>query len=138
MKDYFHLINNTFLNEIQLKDDESSINISSLRYKTDKKLIDYIINKNNYTYLNEKEIRILKKFNYSINNYDDNINLLYIKNLIDNLFKKDIEEVLVYSIKNKVDTIFGVDTILHKGNSYLYISQGKNNISNSIYAWFIN
>ena len=116
MKDYFHLINNTFLNEIQLKDDESSINISSLRYKTDKKLIDDIINKNNYTYLNEKEIRILKKFNYSINNYDDNINLLYIKNLIDNLFKKDIEEVLVYSIKNKVDTIFGVDTILHKGN----------------------
>jgi putative endopeptidase len=131
MKDYYYLINNTFLKNLKLKDDESNVNISSFRYKLDKKLIDDIINKSEYRYLNEKEITILKKFNETIRNYDDNLNLIYIKNLIDNLLKKDIEELLVFTIKNKVDSIFGIDTLLHKGINYLYITQGKNNIPNT-------
>lgn len=130
MKDYFYLINNHFLEKIKLKDDESTINISTFRYNDDKMLIDNIINKNTYTYLNDKEVRTLKKFNSAITNYKDKENLLYIKSIIDNLLNVSIEELLVFLIKNRVSSVLGIDTILSKGTNFLYISQGKNNISN--------
>ena len=53
MKDYFYIINNDFLKKLKLNDDDSVINISTIRYKKDKQLIDDIINKKSYKYLNE-------------------------------------------------------------------------------------
>jgi hypothetical protein len=37
MTDYYSIINDIFLKNIKLKDDESYINISSLRYKKEEK-----------------------------------------------------------------------------------------------------
>ena len=131
MKDYFYIINNDFLNKFNLNDDQSTINISTLKYKKDKQLIDDIINKDKYIYLNQKESTIIKKFNNAINNYDDNKNLAYLKDIINKLLSNNNEELLVYALKNRINSILGIDVILHHGKNYLYISQGKNNIINT-------
>jgi predicted metalloendopeptidase len=130
MKDYYNIINDSFLKNIQLKDDESFANITSFRYKKDKKLIDDIINKSSYKYLTEKEIRILKTFNQSVRNYDENINTQYLKDKISNIFNLSYEELFAFCIKNKVGGSFDIDVLLYNGNKFLYFSQGKNNISN--------
>jgi len=130
MKDYYNIINDPFLKNIQLKDDQSLINITTLRYKQDKKLIDDIINKSSYKYLNKKEIEIIKKFNKSINDYDDNLNLQYLKNILNDLLKLSNDEILAYCIKNGVGGLINVDILLYNGKKYLYFTQGKNNISN--------
>ena len=70
MIDYFNIINGSYLNNIAIKDNESIINVSSLRYTNDYKIINDIINKTTYKYLNNKEIKILKTFNKSILNYN--------------------------------------------------------------------
>ena len=130
MKDYYNIINDPFLKNIQLKDDESLINISTFRYQEDKKLIDDIIKKESYKYLNEKEIKILKKFNSSIHNFDDKTNVKYMKDKISNLINLSNEELLVFCIKNRTGGLIDVDTLLYNGSKFLYFSQGKNNISN--------
>ena len=131
MKDYYNIINDPFLKNIQLKDDQSLINITTLRYKQDKKLIDDIINKSSYKYLNKKEIEIIKKFNKSINDYDDNLNLQYLKNILNDLLKLSNDEILAYCIKNGVGGLINVDILLYNGKKYLYFTQGKNNVSNN-------
>ena len=131
MRDYFYLLNNEFLKNIKLKDDESSLNVSSFRFTQDKKLIDEIVNKSDsYKYLNEKEVKILKSFNLSMNNYDDELNLNYIKNSMDKLLKSSNEDILAFCIKNRVQGVFMFDIIKYEGSNFLYINQGKNNISN--------
>ena len=59
MKDYYYLINNTFLKNLKLKDDESNVNISSFRYKLDKKLIDG--NEHELTEINKKKLKGVSK-----------------------------------------------------------------------------
>lgn len=130
MKDYYNIINDPFLKNIKLKDDESLMNISTLRYKQDKKLIDDIINKSSYKYLNGKEIQIIKKFNKSINDYNDNINIKYLKTKFNDLLKLSNEELFAYSIKNKSNGLIDLDILLYNGTKYLYVSHGKSNISN--------
>jgi hypothetical protein len=130
MKDYYNIINDPFLKNIKLKDDESIINMTTFRYKQDKKFIDDIIKKDSYKYLNEKEIRILKKFNKSIRNFDDKSNLKYMKDKILNLINLSNEELLVFCIKNRTSGLIDVDPLLYNGSKFLYFSQGKNNISN--------
>jgi predicted metalloendopeptidase len=131
MKDYYNIINDSFLKNIQLKDDESIVNIGTFRYKQDKILIDDIINKSSYKFLNEKEIDILKTFNKSLHNYNDEINIKYIKDKITKLLTLSNEEIIAYCLKNKVGGLIDVDVLTYDGIKYLYFSQGKNNISNS-------
>jgi putative endopeptidase len=131
MKDYFYIINNDFLKKLKLNDDDSIINISTIRYKKDKQLIDDIINKKSYKYLNEKEVNILKKFNNSITNYNEENNLLYLKSILSNLLNSNIEECIAFALKNRVKSILTIDTLFYNGSTYLNVSQGKNNITNT-------
>ena len=130
MIDYFNIINGNYLNKIIIKDDDSIVNVSSLRYNEDKKLINNIINKTSYKYLNDKESNILKTFNKSILNYNEDNNLNYIKNLILKLKSASNEDIFKFCLKNNVNGIMNIDVILFNGKSNLYISQSKNNISN--------
>lgn len=131
MKDYFYIINDSFLKKVKLNDDDSVINISTIRYKKDKQLIDDIINKKSYKYLNEKEINILKKFNNSIVNYNEENNLSYLKSILNNLLNSNIEEFIAFALKNRVKSILTIDTLFYNGSTYLNVSQGKNNITNT-------
>jgi predicted metalloendopeptidase len=131
MKDYFYIINDAFLKKVKLNDDDSVINISTIRYKKDKQLIDDIINKKSYKYLNEKEINILKKFNNSIVNYNEENNLSYLKSILNNLLNSNIEEFIAFALKNRVKSILTIDTLFYNGSTYLNVSQGKNNITNT-------
>lgn len=130
MIDYFNIINGSYLNNIAIKDNESIINVSSLRYINDYKIINDIINKTTYKYLNNKEIKILKIFNKSILNYNEDNNLNYIKNLILKLKSSSNEELFEFCLRNGVNGIINMDILLFNGKSTLYISQSKNNISN--------
>jgi hypothetical protein len=131
MKDYFYIINNDFLKKLKLNDDDSIINISTIRYKKDKQLIDDIINKKSYKYLNEKEISILKNFNNSITNYNEENNLSYLKSILSNILNSSIEEFIAFALKNRVKSILTIDTLFYNGSTYLNVSQGKNNITNT-------
>ena len=133
MKDYYNNINEQFLKKIELKDDESFVNISSLRYNQDKLLIDDIINKPilNYKYLNEKEIGIIKKFNISIREFNDDINIKYIQEEIKKILNLPNEELIVYCMQNNIDGLIDIDVMTHNGTKYLYFTQGNNNIPNS-------
>jgi predicted metalloendopeptidase len=130
MNDFFHILNNDFLKNIKIRDDESNINISSLRFIKDKEEIDEIIYKTSYKYLNEKEIKILKTFNDSMLNYNDDLNLNYLKSVIENLLKSSYDDIFVYCIKNKIFGIFSIDLIKYESKNFIFINQGKNNISN--------
>jgi len=130
MIDYFNIINGNYLNNIIIKDDDSIVNVSSLRYNEDKKLINNIINKTSYKYLNNKEISILKTFNKSILDYNEDTNLSYIKKLIIGLKSASNEDVFKFCLKNNINGLINMDVLLFNGKSTLYISQSKNNISN--------
>ena len=130
MKDYFNIINKDFLDKISIKNDESSINIASIRYNNDKKLIDEIINKKDYKYLNKKEINIIKNFNKSIREYNDELNLNFLKNEINNLLKLSNEDLILFCFKNKINGLFNIDIITYNKIQYVYIIQGRNIISN--------
>uniref|UniRef100_A0A6C0GZX9 Peptidase M13 C-terminal domain-containing protein n=1 Tax=viral metagenome TaxID=1070528 RepID=A0A6C0GZX9_9ZZZZ len=130
MKDYFNIINKDFLDKISIKNDESSINIASIRYNNDKKLIDEIINKKDYKYLNKKEINIIKNFNKSIREYNDELNLNFLKNEINNLLKLSNEDLILFCFKNKINGLFNIDIITYNKIQSVYIIQGRNIISN--------
>ena len=130
MKDYFNIINKDFLDKISIKNDESSINIASIRYHNDKKLIDEIINKKDYKYLNKKEINIIKNFNKSIREYNDELNLNFLKNEINKLLKLSHEDLILFCFKNKINGLFNIDIITYNKIQYVYIIQGRNIISN--------
>jgi predicted metalloendopeptidase len=130
MKDYFNIINKDFLDKISIKNDESSINIASIRYNNDKKLIDEIINKKDYKYLNKKEINIIKNFNKSIREYNDELNLNFLKNEINKLLKLSHEDLILFCFKNKINGLFNIDIITYNKIQYVYIIQGRNIISN--------
>lgn len=131
MKDYFNIINESYLKNIKINEDESNFNVASIRYLQDKKEIDDIINKQTYKYLNDKEIRILKNFTNSLINYDDEKNINYLKELINNLEKENIEKILSYCIKNKIGGIINVSNFNFNHKNFLFLNQGTNNILNT-------
>jgi len=130
MIDYFNIINGNYLNNITIKDNESIINVSSLRYTNDYITINNIINKTTYKYLNDKEIKILKTFNESILGYNEEKNLNYLKELILRLKNSSINELFEFCLKNDINGIINIDVLLFNRSSTLYVSQSKNNISN--------
>jgi predicted metalloendopeptidase len=133
MKDYFNIINGSFLNNLQISESSSSIGIKDFLLKKDNAAVLNIIIKENASYklLNKKEIKILKDFYNSMTKYDDKINNKYIKNLIYRLLSLSNDELLEFCVKNKIDGLFYIDTIFFNGTTYLGMAEGKNNISNS-------
>ena len=133
MKDYFNIINGSFLNNLQISESSSSIGIKDFLLKKDNAAVLNIIIKENASYklLNKKEIKILKEFYNSMTKYDDKINNKYIKDLISRLLSLSNDELLEFCVKNKIDGLFNIDTVFFNGSTYLGMTEGKNNISNS-------
>jgi len=134
MKNFYEEINSEFLKGVDLNSDEFSdsplVNISALKSPKDMKQIYEIIDKPSYKYLNEKEINILKKFNKSIIEYNDNSNLDYIKKNLFKIFDQSNEEILAFCLRNQISGLFSIDLFLNNKKQYLHIVQGINNIGN--------
>jgi predicted metalloendopeptidase len=149
--DYNEIFNSEFLNKVEIPEDTPKWNLRIIIEKEDHKIINNIFTKNSYVNLNSKEIDILKKFinsmdihsgfhtekiiNHDIkdnkNDSDDDKSDHTIKEIINNIFKLKIEELLVFISENQINGIFNISTGFFNKEIYLGISEGKNNVSNT-------
>ena len=131
MKDYYNDINGEFMDKVSLKDDEPRYGIREFLLKKDHKDIFNIITQTNHKCLNDKENRILKIFNDSIDNYNDDEFNLFLKNIVNDIFKYSNDDMIVFLCRNQIAGLINMSAVLFNHIMYINISQSSACISNS-------
>lgn len=131
MKNFFNIINGDFLNNLEIRPDETGNGVKEFILLKDRKDIEKIITASKYKNLSEDEAIILKKMYISMIKYNDLENINFLKKKIEELLKLSNDELLSFFLRNKFPGLFEVETFFFNKEMYIGISESKNNISNS-------